>query len=168
MKPQLSSLLAIGLSLAAVGCAEEEPWELTATSKTSTLFAEGVYPVLLRDCAFFACHGSTERLFQVWGPKRRRMNDLPLTGDEELARIDMEMKKTFEMAVGFVDVNDPGNSLLLRKGLDPQAGGTGHLGLDKYGRNVYRSGSSPGYLTLAKWVYDLQAKAKSKDSADGF
>jgi hypothetical protein len=63
------------------------------------------------------------------------------------------------MAIGFVDINDPANSLLLRKGLDMQAGGTGHLGLDKYGRNVYRSASSPGYLALSKWVYSLRPKA---------
>lgn len=167
MKPQLSTLFAIGLSLAAVGCAQEEPWELTGTSTSSKAFSEGVYPVLLRDCAFFACHGSTDRLFQVWGPKRHRINDLPLTGAQERARITQEMTATFNMAVGFVDVNDPGNLLLLRKGLDAQAGGTGHLGLDKYGRNVYRSGSSPGYVTLAKWVYELQAVAKAK-KAEGF
>lgn len=167
MKPQLK-LFAIALSFAAVGCAEDQPWELSESSKTSNLYTEGAYPVLLRDCAFFACHGSSERLFQVWGPKRRRLTSSMLSGQEEYAQIGAEMEKTFDMAIGFVDVNDPGNSLLLRKGLDAQAGGTGHLGLDKYGRNVYRSASSPGYIALAKWVYDLQAKAKAKSSGDGF
>ena len=166
MKPQLSTIFAIGLSLAAVGCTEEEPWKITESSTTSLLYTEGVYPVLLRDCAFFACHGSTDRLFQVWGPKRHRIDDLPLTGDDERRRIDAEMQQTFNMAIGFVDINDPGNSLLLRKPLDSQAGGTGHLGLDKYGRNVYRSASSPGYIALAKWVYDLQAKAKASATGD--
>jgi len=167
MKPQLN-LFAIALSLAAVGCAEDQPWELSEASKTSNLYSEGAYPVLLRDCSYFACHGSSERLFQVWGPKRRRLTSATLSGAEERAQIGAEMDKTFEMAIGFVDVNDPGNSLLLRKGLDAQAGGTGHLGLDKYGRNVYRSASSPGYIALAKWVYDLQVKAKAKSSGDGF
>lgn len=167
MKP-LTSLFLIGLGLAAVGCAEDEPWQLTETSTSSPLFSDGVYPVLLRDCAFFACHGSTDRLFQVWGPKRHRINELELSGNAERMRIDQERQKTFDMAIGFVDINNPGNSLLLRKGLDAQAGGTGHLGLDKYGRNVYRSASSPGYVALAKWVYDLQARAKAKESGDGF
>jgi hypothetical protein len=80
----------------------------------------------------------------------------------ERARINDEVLATYDMAIGFVDINDPGNSLLLRKGLDPQAGGTGHLGLDKYGRNVYRSGASPGYVDLAKWVYSLRPKPEGE------
>jgi hypothetical protein len=163
MKPQLSRLFAIGLGLAAVGCAEEQPWKLSESSKQSILYTEGAYPVLLRDCSFFACHGSSERLFQVWGPKRHRLTSANLSGEEERMQIGAEVEKTFDMAIGFIDVNDPGNSLLLRKGLDPQAGGTGHLGLDKYGRNVYRSASSPGYIKLAQWVYDVAAKAKSAE-----
>jgi hypothetical protein len=155
MKPQLSLVIA-GLCLAALGCEAEQPWEISEASPTSNLFTQGAYPVLLRDCAFFACHGSTDRLFQVWGPKRTRLYPGELDDAEERARIGQEVIKTFDMAIGFIDINDPGNSLLLRKGLDPQAGGTGHLGLDKFGRNVYRSGESPGYVELAKWVYDLR------------
>lgn len=162
MKSKLSLVVA-GLCSLAMGCADEEPWKLSEASTTSNDWAEA-YPVLLRDCAFFACHGSSERLFQVWGPKRRRLFEGNLTGNEERERIGQESEKTFQMALGFVDINDPGRSLLLRKGLDPQAGGTGHLGLDKFGRNVYRSGDSPGYVQLAKWVYSLRPKADD----DGF
>lgn len=148
---------AIGLCLvAATGCAPKEPWALTTAASPSPLFVDKVYPVLLRDCAFFACHGSEERLFQVWGPKRRRLFEGDLSGDEERSRIAMELKQTYMLAISFVDINDPARSLLLRKGLDPQAGGTGHLGLDKFGRNVYRSGESPGYLALSEWVYSLR------------
>jgi hypothetical protein len=158
MKRRLTAW-AIGICLAAGGCAEEEPWELSEGSSSSLAFQEGVYPVLLRDCAFFACHGSSERLFQVWGPKRKRLFEADgLTNDQERARVGEEMLKTFDMAISFVDINDPSRSLLLRKGLDAQAGGTGHLGLDRYGRNVYRSGDSPGYLTLSRWVYSLRKK----------
>lgn len=163
MKSTLSLIVA-GLCSVTGACADEQPWELSEASTTSNAWAE-TYPVLLRDCAFFACHGSTERLFQVWGPKRRRLFEGNLTGNEERERIGQESEKTFQMALGFIDINDPGNSLLLRKGLDPQAGGTGHLGLDKFGRNVYRSGDSPGYVQLAKWVYSLRPKA---DDDDGF
>ena len=166
MKPQLSTLFAIGLSLAAVGCAEDEPFKFSAGTVTSPLFSEGAYPVMLRDCAFFACHGSDDRLFRVCGPKRHRLFAMTETGDAERTNIKDEMTQTLNLAVGFIDIDDPGNSLLLRKGLDSQAGGTGHLGLDKYGRNVYRSASSPGYVVLAQWVYDVAAKAKS--GSDGF
>jgi hypothetical protein len=161
MKPQLS-LFVVGLCLAAIGCEAEQPWELSEASNSAPLWSgpDGAYPVLLRDCGFPACHGSEERLFQVWGPKRHRWGNDPidLPAEQERARIGIELQKTFDMAIGFVDINDPGNSLLLRKGLDAQAGGTGHLGLDKFGRNVYRSGASSGYVALAKWAYSLRPK----------
>lgn len=153
---------AIGLCLAAAaGCAEEEPFVFTEAAKPSPLFTDQVYPVLLRDCAFHACHGSGDRLFRIWGPKRSRISDptLSLSGEPERARIGAEIQGTYEMAIGFIDVKHPEESILLRKGLDPQAGGSGHLGLDRYGRNVYRSGDSPGYVTLSKWVYEMSARA---------
>jgi hypothetical protein len=163
MKPL--SLIAAGLCCLTLGCAEEEPWKLSEATPTSKLWSDGAYPVLMRDCSFFACHGSTDRLFQVWGPKRRRLYEGNLEGDDERIRLGEESSRTFEMAVGFVDITDPSRSLLLRKALDAQAGGTGHLGLDKFGRNVYRSGDSPGYVELAKWVYSLRA---STEDDDGF
>ena len=163
MKSQVS-LIAAGLCCLTLGCAEEQPWKLSEATTTSKAWAEGAYPVLMRDCAFFACHGSTDRLFQVWGPKRRRIFEGDLVDDAERLRLGEESNATFAMALGFVDINDPGSSLLLRKALDAQAGGTGHLGLDKFGRNVYRSGDSPGYVELAKWVYSLRPSADD----DGF
>jgi hypothetical protein len=162
MKPL--SLIAAGLCCLTLGCAEEEPWKLSEATTTSKLWSDGAYPVLMRDCSFFACHGSTDRLFQVWGPKRRRLYEGDLEGDAERIRLGEESNKTFALALGFVDITDPGNSLLLRKALDAQAGGTGHLGLDKFGRNVYRSGDSPGYVALAKWVYSL----RPREDDDGF
>lgn len=163
MKPQLS-LIALGLCFAAVGCQEEQPrWQLSEATTSSPLWREGAYPVLMRDCSFFACHGSTDRLFQIWGPKRARLSDASMLDKEaERVLINDEIQATFDMALGFIDINDPGNSLLLRKGLDPQAGGTGHLALDKYGRNVYRSAASPGYVDLAKWVYSLRPKPEGE------
>jgi hypothetical protein len=161
MKPQLS-LFAVGLCLAAVGCQDEEPWELAESTTSSPTWRNDAYPTLMRDCAFFACHGSTDRLFQIWGPKRHRLFDGELDDVGERERIGKEIQKTYDMAIGFVDINDPGNSLLLRKGLDAQAGGTGHLGLDKYGRNVYRSASSPGYVALSKWVFSLRPKPEGE------
>ncbi|HET8935981.1 MAG TPA: hypothetical protein VFN67_21190 [Polyangiales bacterium] len=157
MKPQLS-LIAVGLCLAAAGCQAEEPWELAESTTSSIEWRQYAYPTLMRDCAFFACHGSSDRLFQIWGPKRHRLYEGELSDADDRTRMGAEVQKTYDMAIGFVDINNPGNSLLLRKGLDAQAGGTGHLGIDKYGRNVYRSASSPGYVALAKWVYSLRPK----------
>lgn len=153
--------LAIGLCLAAVGCAKEEPWALTEAGASSA-FTDDVYPVLLRDCAFPACHGAPERLFKVWGPRRTRLGSTEVGTDaEERERVGMEMQRTYQSAISFVDVKDPTRSLLLRKGLDSQAGGTGHLGLDKYGRNVYRSADSQGYVELSTWVFSLSAQQQT-------
>jgi hypothetical protein len=42
---------------------------------------------------------------------------------------------------------------LLQKPLAIAAGGSGHLGVDKYGRDVYRTAQDSGYVVLARWVY---------------
>jgi hypothetical protein len=157
---------AFGACLAAAGCAADEPWAMTEAAPAPAFANDltGAYPVLLRDCSFFACHGSNDRLFRVWGPSRRRLYELQAgaTTDEEDRLQYAEMKKTYESAISFVDINDPKRSLILRKGLDEQAGGSGHLGLDNFGRNVYRSADSPGYLTLSRWVFSLRSEPEEE------
>src|SRR5215210_4689512 len=37
-------------------------------------FVERVYPLLLRDCGFNACHGDQDRFYQIFGPGRRRLS----------------------------------------------------------------------------------------------
>jgi hypothetical protein len=69
----------------------------------------------------------------------------------------LENDATYQRAVSFVDGNDPRRSLILKKPLAVEAGGAGHLGVDKFGRNVYRTTDSPGYLTLARWVYSVKS-----------
>ena len=107
-------------------------------------------PVLLRDCGFPTCHGSHDRFFQVWGPGRARLNPMTtvfdqLTGDEA--------SLSYSLALAMIDGQHPGRSLLLRKPLAVEAGGSGHRGTDRYGRDVYRTINDSGYLTLARWVF---------------
>jgi len=47
---------------------------------------------------------------------------------------------------------DPWDSLLLLMALAVEAGGMGHEGVDKYGRNVYRTPDDDGFLTLQRWI----------------
>jgi hypothetical protein len=54
-----------------------------------------------------------------------------------------------------VDVNDPPMSPLLRKPLEVAAGGSGHEGTDKYGRDVYRSVDDPSFRVLVDWVLGI-------------
>ena len=43
-------------------------------------------------------------------------------------------------------------SLLLRKPLDPSAGGARHEGRDNWSRNIYLSTDAPGYQVLIRWA----------------
>jgi hypothetical protein len=141
----------LALSLAsACKSGETKPVEVKRDFK---LFQREVYPVLLRDCGFPACHGAKERFFRVWGPGRSRLPtdkglpeafDLP-TGDE--------LSATYALAQSMIDGEHPSKSLLLRKPLAVAAGGAGHLGVDGYGRDIYRTQEDAGFLALARWVY---------------
>jgi hypothetical protein len=108
-------------------------------------FELSVYPVLLRDCGFPACHGDTGRFFRVFGPGRVRYR--PETGlfDEPTSE---ELELAYERARSML-ANENGlqNSALLRK---PYKGG--HKGLDEWGNNVYRELTEPGYTALVEWA----------------
>lgn len=112
--------------------------------------AIGPYYVLLRDCAFPACHASQERFFRVFGPGRARIPGTKFDNDVfffegKLARIS---------AQEFINPDNPSQSMLLRKPLSVSAGGAGHGGVDYFGRDVYSSTSDDGYQVLARWVED--------------
>lgn len=108
-----------------------------------------VYPVLLRDCGFHACHGAEERFYRVWGPGRARLDPETrafdgVTGDEASA--------SFTLALSMIDARHPERSLLLRKPLAVAAGGAAHGGVDGFGRDVYRTVDDAGYVALRRWV----------------
>ncbi len=122
-------------------------------------FQREVYPVLMRDCGFPACHGDPRRFFRVWGPGRARLPtdtglpeafDLP-TGDE--------IGASYQLALSMINDEQPEHSLLLQKPLAIDAGGSGHIGVDKYGRDVYRTADDSGYVALARWVFSGEEPA---------
>ena len=133
--------------LALAACGEANDFSLSSPDRAE--FASSVYPVLLRDCAFHACHGSTERFLQVFGPGRGRMTAATRPLDP---LSDAELAHSYERARSMIDAYAPADSLLLRKPLDVKAGGTGHEGADDLGRNVYQIASEPGYQALSHWV----------------
>jgi hypothetical protein len=124
-------------------------------------FQRDVYPVLLRDCAFSTCHGDPKRFFRVFGPGRRRMASASGVVPEafDLPTAD-EIATTYQLALSMIDDADLGHSRLLQKPLAIAAGGSGHNGVDKYGRDVYRTAQDSGYLVLARWVYSPAPEAK--------
>jgi len=139
-------------ALAACGA---EPPALAISTPDRARFDQEVYPVLLRDCGFNDCHGSSERFFQVFGPGRAR---LPTVMDDPLAPAGAdEIAYSYERARSMIDAHAPERSLLLRKPLATAAGGSGHEGSDRLGRNVYQTKLDPGYVTLASWVLSQPA-----------
>lgn len=108
-------------------------------------FERDVYPVLLRDCGFPACHANENRPFRIYGPYRLRADseterDEPPTSDE----IWLSYQRTRSMLVA----PDVEQSPLLRK---PLPGG-GHDGVDHLGRSVYDDTSHPAYVLLRQWA----------------
>jgi hypothetical protein len=145
----LGALGTLGCALLACGETGEES---IAAKRDFMQFRREVYPVLLRDCGFADCHGTTDRFFRVWGPGRVRLagdTDIPSAFDLPTAR---EVSITSSLALSMIDEHEPTKSILLRKPLSVEAGGAGHLGVDKYGRDVYRTKQDSGYVTIARWV----------------
>jgi hypothetical protein len=145
--PRALQLLTLLLALA--GCSEPlQPAKIADRGLND--FTVFVMPILIRDCGFQACHGSQERFFRVYGPGRTRYNPSTPALDELTGN---ERDYTRQLALGMIDPEDPARSPLLRKPLAVEAGGSGHEGVDKYGRNVYRTPDDEGYLQIAQWVF---------------
>ena len=146
------------LAIAAAGCGEENPRVGLASipARDDKEFVTAVLPILLRDCGFQACHGSQERFFRVYGPGRTRLpSTVPiLIEDPKTDGLQgYERDYTMQLARSMIDPDNPADSLLLRKPLAVEAGGAAHEGVDKYGRNVYRTPGDDGYRKLARWVF---------------
>ncbi|MEM7155433.1 MAG: hypothetical protein AAF799_21465 [Myxococcota bacterium] len=137
---------ALGLTLVAAvgGCDDVEDASVPAPDYDA--FERDVYPILLRDCGFPACHGNEGRPFRVYGPGRLRLSeeseaDDPPTNDE----VWLSYQRTRSMLVTSEPIEA---SLLLRKVL-PEGG---HRGVDALGRSVYPDALDESYLILARWA----------------
>lgn len=156
----LPCVLACALCVASAGCADPIP-PADFAQRDFNKFKREVYPVLLRDCGFPACHGHPARFFRVWGPGRVRLptqttdaNGMAISTLPEPFDVPTiaEQQGTFAFALSMIEERDVPSSLLLRKPLAVEAGGAGHLGTDSYGRDVYRTTQDSGYVTIARWV----------------
>jgi hypothetical protein len=137
------------LAVVVLGCGGEAPIAQPPDVDRARFEAE-VYPILLRDCGFSACHGDPDRYFRLFGPGRTRLDAAttlyaPATTEE----IDASFDRARSMLAG---VTDPRQALLLRKPLESSAGGAAHQGLDALGRNVYASTEDPAWQVLAAWA----------------
>lgn len=168
-RPVLSTnalwLVAVSFALVLGGCAQDSV-DITALTPDQAVFREQVYPIILRDCGFPQCHGSSQRFYQVFGPGRVRIgappegyepNDVrfvcdPMTHagcDTQMTEVLVTYERTRSMLTRTSTQED---FLLLRKALEVGAGGAGHKGTDRLGRNVYQSREDPSWKTLQAWA----------------
>lgn len=133
-------------AISSLACAPDDGGSLSVPEPDPDAFVATVYPVLLRDCGFPACHGTHERFFQVFGPGRTRLD--PSLAPHDPATLD-EVALSLARARSMLAAPDP---LLLRKPLATSQGGAGHEGDDEWGQAVYRMRSAPGYVALDAWV----------------
>jgi hypothetical protein len=134
----------------AIGACQSDAWNGNAPMPDAAMFQAEVYPVLMRDCSFNACHGAAARFFQVFGPGRTRLDPRL---DQGAPLEPLELQVSYERARSMLVSNGAvTTSLLLVKPLAEHAGGVGHGGVDDLRRNVYESALDPGYVTLLKWA----------------
>lgn len=130
-------------------CAVDAP-ALRVPAPDANQFALEVYPILLRDCGFPACHGDARRFFRVFGPGRTRLSPELLPGDPAS---DEEIQQSYDRARSMLSgEKSVAASALLRKPLAKSAGGAGHEGEDPWGSNIYLSPQDPRYQILRAWA----------------
>jgi hypothetical protein len=108
-----------------------------------------LHTVLIRDCGFHTCHGSEERQFRIYGIGRSRLEEDTRAFGENTVD---EALLSFDFTLSMIDAEHPERSLLLRKPLAIEAGGSPHDGVDDYGRNVYRTVDDEGYRAIERFV----------------
>jgi hypothetical protein len=145
---------ALGFAIVAFGAARCVPG-LTDAAPLPALdepyFRCHVQPVLTKNCATYACHGSSDRAFRVYARNRLRF------GISDISQInaplsDEERALNLEAARAFVDVGAAAQSFLLKKPLETSAGGYYH-GATRLGTsNVFSSVKDAEYQILASWV----------------
>lgn len=133
----------------AIGCYDAPPVETPIPDRE--MFGNEVYPVLLRDCGFPACHGDEGRFFRVFGPGRTRLDpDNVLISEPVLAA---EIDASYERARSMLaSAHSAEETLLVRKPLEVDAGGAPHLGLGERVQDVYSSVDDPSYQLLLSWA----------------
>jgi hypothetical protein len=145
--------------LPAAGCGGEPP-TAEPPPVDAIAFERDVYPVLLADCGYPACHGDVGRFYRVWGPGRTRLDRRTATYDPPTAaEVAASLDRARSMLAGAAR---PEDALLVRKPLEVNAGGAAHQGRDALGRDVYGSRDAPGWRTIAAW-----AGVRLETTADG-
>ena len=147
-KASLTAIVTL-LGVVAGACAFNAPSALSPVPPDRAMFDDVVYPLLLRDCGFNGCHGSSGRFFRIYGPGRARLGEATPT---ELATAE-EIEASYRRASSMLgSAGRPEDTLLVRKPLEVDVGGAPHMGIDMHGRDVYASVDDEGYAILLTWA----------------
>ena len=140
--------LAIALLLAGVpGCVQDDLENTLALPlPDAESFRCTVQPILIRTCAFGACHSDPNRRFRLFARHRLRLEG------EVGSLSETEVQANLNATQGFVQSGSD-DAWLLLKPLDSSAGGYYHVGKEMFGGgDVFLSTSDPDYVTIASWV----------------
>lgn len=150
MKDRFQSAIAWVLFCSGFSACGHPTEDLEVPEAELAAFASEVYPVLLADCGFPACHGDPARFFAVFGPGRTRLPpDLDAYDPPTAEEVALSYTRARSM---LVSPDGPRRAPLLRKPLAVSAGGAGHHGDDPWGSAIYRTKRDPRYETLFYWA----------------
>ena len=115
-------------------------------------FVRHVQPIFEARCAFFACHGSPKRSFQVYAETRlREIPDPDPIFEAPAPLTEAELNRNFRNAAGMLyGFHEPEDSPLFSK---PLQSGTRHGGATLFGGpDVFPDRDDPDYRTMLRWA----------------
>ncbi|MGB0681051.1 MAG: hypothetical protein ACPGUV_15485, partial [Polyangiales bacterium] len=142
--------LAASCVASVAACTEPQPSGSPPDNLSRTFFDAQVYPVLLRDCSFPACHADPGRFLRIPGPGRTRISDdFGLSEPPAPEELQLAFDRSLSMLASSEDCLD---SLFLRKPVEIDAGGASHKGTDASGRDIYANFDDPSFIILRQWA----------------
>lgn len=118
-----------------------------------------VQPVLTKNCAMLACHGTPDRYYRIYARNRLRYG---IAGEAERNSVlnAGEARHNFDATRAYVDVGNEGESLVLKKTLATDAGGFYHGATQLGNANIFPDVEWPEYKVILDW-----AKGAKEDPA---
>jgi len=126
-----------------------------------------VQPVLVRQCAMPACHGNGVRYFRVYARNRLRYGATPTLRDAPLTSY--EWRANYDAARALVQsFDDPRQSLLVLKPLEPSAGGYFHnvAKVFRGAPDVFGSRTDAEFQVLEAWAAGARADPACPDPGE--